>query len=377
MKILKSVGMMVLLLSIWGCNTQVKEDNSEETPTSSTDNLPLVVATTSILCDLTQQVAQDTVNLKCLLEPEVDPHVYQATPEDRQAIESADLVLYGGYNFDSSLIKLIDATTNSNPKIAVHEVAVKDPLLGEEHDHGHGDHSEEKHSEKDHDDHDHKDHDDHDHDDHKDHDDHDHGGEKKHSEKDHDDHAEEKVPDPHVWHNPQNGGKMVAVIAEGLTQIQPDLKEQYNTQSQTIQAELEQIDQWIKQQVATIPADKKKLVTTHDALGYYLEAYNFEFDSVLSGFGTEESPSAGMVADLVKEIKESQVPTIFAEISVNSQILETVAREANVQLSPRELYTDSLGGKGTEGDSYQKMLIANTITIVKGLGGQYTTFSSK
>ena len=377
MKILKSVGMMVLLLSIWGCNTQVKKDNSEETPTSSTDNLPLVVATTSILCDLTQQVAQDTVNLKCLLEPEVDPHVYQATPEDRQAIESADLVLYGGYNLDSSLVKLIDATTNSNPKIAVHEVAVKDPLLGEEHDHGHGDHSEEKHSEKDHDDHDHKDHDDHDHDDHKDHDDHDHGGEKKHSEKDHDDHAEEKVPDPHVWHNPQNGGKMVAVIAEGLTQIQPDLKEQYNTQSQTIQAELEQIDQWIKQQVATIPANKKKLVTTHDALGYYLEAYNFEFDSVLSGFGTEESPSAGMVADLVKEIKESQVPTIFAEISVNSQILETVAREANVQLSPKSLYTDSLGGKGTEGDSYQKMLIANTITIVKGLGGEYTAFSSQ
>ena len=351
MKRLNSIGIVVILLSIWGCNADVKGDQQEGTPTSSTENLALVVATTSILCDLTQQVAQDTVNLKCLLAPEVDPHIYQATPEDRQALESADLVLYGGYDFDSSLIKLINATTNNNPKIAVHEQAVTDPILGEEHDHGHEDHSDEEHSEKDHDEHD-------------------------HSEKDDkEEHSEEKVPDPHVWHNPQNGITMVAVIAKGLTQIQPDLEEKYQSQTQKIQSELGQIDEWIKQQISTIPPDKKKLITTHDALGYYVQAYNFEFDSVLSGFSSDESPSAGMVADLVKEIKQTQVPTIFAETSVNSQILETVAREANVQLSPRELYTDSLGGKGTEGDSYQKMLIANTITIVEGLGGQYTAFN--
>lgn len=351
-KILKTLSIVAILLNTWGCNANVEENKQEETPTSSTENLPLVVATTSILCDLTQQVAQDTVNLKCLLEPEVDPHVYQPTPEDRQAIESADLVLYGGYDFDSSLIKLIKATTNDKPKIAVHEQAVTDPLLGEKHDHGHDDHSEDEHREKEHDDH-------------------------HHSEEDHhdDEHTEEKVPDPHVWHNPQNGSKMVAVIAEGLTQIQPDLEKKYNSKSQTIQAELGQIDEWIKQQVATIPAHKKKLVTTHDSLGYYVQAYNFEFDSVLSGFSSDESPSAGMVTDLVKEIKQTQVPTIFAETSVNSQILETVAREANVQLSPQELYTDSLGRKGTEGDSYQKMLIANTVTIVEGLEGQYTAFN--
>ncbi len=341
-KILKSVGIVAILLSIWGCNASVKGDKQEETPTSSTDNLPLVVATTSILCDLTQQIAQDTVNLKCLLQPEIDPHVYQETPEDRQAIESADLVLYGGYDFDSSLIKLINATTNNNPKIAVHEQAVTDPILGEEHDHGHDDHSGEKHSEKDH---------------------------------DHEEHSEEKVPDPHVWHNPQNGIKMVAVIAEGLTQIQPDLREKYQSQTQTVQTELGQIDEWIKQQINTIPADKKKLVTTHDALGYYVQAYNIEFQGALSGFSTDESPSAGTVANLVKEIKESQVPTIFAETSVNPKLIETVAREANVQLSSRELYADNLGGKGTEGDTYQKMLIANTRTIVEGLGGQYTAFN--
>lgn len=333
MKILKSIGIATIVLSIWGCSNDVKKEQEE---TASTENLPLVVATTSILCDLTQQVAQDTVNLKCLVAPGVDPHVYQATPEDRQAIESADLVLYGGYNFDSSLIKLIKATTQDNLKIAVHEEAVTNPILAEEHDHGHS------------------------------HDDH-----------DHDHNSEEKVPDPHVWHNPENGAKMVAVIAEGLTQVQPKLAEKYSIQSQGIQEELGQIDEWIRQQIATIPPNQRKLVTTHDALGYYVEGYNLEFRGALSGISTDESPSAGNVANLVKEIKETQVPTIFAETSVNPQLIETVAREANVKLSPQELYADSLGEKGTEGDSYQKMLIANTRAIVEGLGGQYTPFNSR
>jgi manganese/iron transport system substrate-binding protein len=170
---------------------------------------------------------------------------------------------------------------------------------------------------------------------------------------------------------------MVAVIAEGLTQIQPDFAEKYNAQTQTIQAELEQIDQWIQQQISTIPPNQRKLVMSHNALGYYVQHYNLEFQGALSGISTDESPSAGMVADLVKEIKQTQVPTIFPETSVNPQLIETVAREANVQLSPRELYTDSLGSEGSEGDSYQKMLIANTITIVEGLGGQYAAFNPK
>ncbi len=373
-KILNSIGIAAILLSVWGCNAEVNEEQPEGISTSSTDNLPLVVATTSILCNLTEQVAQDTVDLKCLLKPEIDPHVYQPTPEDRQAIESADLVLYGGYDFDSSLVKLIDATTNSNPKIAVHELAVADPLLGEKHDHGHHGDKEEHHSDGGHDNHSEKEnHSDHDHDHDHDHDDHDH--DKKDHDHDKENHSEEKVPDPHVWHNPENGSKMVAVIAEGLTQVQPDLEEEYQARTQTIQSELGEIDQWIQQQITTIPANQKKIITTHDAFGYYIEAYNFDFDSVLSSFSTEESPSAGTVASLVKEIRESQVPTIFAEASVNSQVLETVAREANVQLSPRELYTDSLGAEGTPGDSYQKMLIANTKTIVEGLGGQYTALN--
>jgi manganese/iron transport system substrate-binding protein len=332
---LRKLGILTILIGLWGCNPAPK--TTEETSTSS-ENLPLVVATTSVLCDLTEQVAQDTVELKCLVGPGIDPHVYQPTPEDRQSIENADLVLYGGYNFDPNLIKLIKATTNSNPKIAIHEQAVPNPLMASEHHHGEEDHNQKE-------DHDHE-----------------HG-------------SEEKVPDPHVWHDPQNGVAMIEAITQGLTQLQPNLAEKYQTRSNDIKTELGKIDQWIGVQIATIPPEKRKLVTTHDALGYYVTAYDIDFQGALSGLSTEESPSAGTVGNLVKEIKTTQVPTIFAESSVNPKLIETVAKEANVQVSPQELYADGLGEKGTEGESYQKMLISNTKAIVEGLGGQYTPFN--
>lgn len=342
---LKKLGILSIFIGLWGCTTSPKVETTTETSTS-TENLPLVVATTSVLCDLTKQVAEDTVDLKCLVAPGIDPHVYQPTPEDRQAIENADLVFYGGYNFDPGLIKLIKATSNSNPKIAVHEQAVPNPIMASEHDHNH----EEEH----------------------------HEGEKDHKDHEGEAHSEEqKVPDPHVWHNPQNGIAIVGVITEGLTQIQPNLAEKYQTRSNEIKTELGKIDQWIGVQVATIPPEKRKLVTTHDALGYYVTTYGIDFKGALSGLSTEESPSAGMVGNLVKEIKEAQVPTIFAENSVNPKLIETVAREANVQVSSRELFADGLGEKNTDGDTYQKMLIANTHTIIEGLGGEYKPFELK
>lgn len=337
---LRKLSILTIFIGLWGCTPAPKVETTTET---SSENLPLVVATTSVLCDLTEQVAQDTVNLKCLVAPGIDPHVYEPTPEDRQSIEKADLVFYGGYNFDPSLIKLIKATTNNNPKIAVHEQAVPNPIMARDHHHGDEDH------------------------------DHEHGSEDKDHDQDHS--SEEKVSDPHVWNNPKNGVAMIEVITQGLTQLQPDLAQTYETRSNEITTELGKIDEWIRVQIATIPPEKRKLVTTHDALGYYVTAYDIDFQGALSGLSSEESPSAGTVGNLVKEIKQTQVPTIFAESSINPKLIETVAKEANVQVSPQELYADGLGEKGTDGESYQKMLISNTKTIVEGLGGQYTPFN--
>lgn len=335
---------IALTVGVIGCNSP-QETNTQTSPTSdnaalttgnnsaqTNENKPLVVATSSVICDMTQQIAADTVNLKCLVGPGDDPHIYQPKPEDRKAIDSANLILYAGYDFDPSLIKLVKATSNKAPKVAVHEQAVTQPILGETHDHGH-DHKEEK---------DHKD--------------------------------DEKAPDPHVWHDAQNGIKMVEVIHNSLEKVSPSHASLYKTNAGKITGELAKIDSWIKSQVATIPANQRKLVTTHDALGYYVKAYGLAFEGALEGISTDEQPTAARVGELVKEIKKEGVPTIFAEKTINPRLIETVAKESKVKVADQPLYADGLGAKGSPAETYQGMLKTNTKNIVEGLGGKYTPF---
>ena len=148
----------------------------------------------------------------------------------------------------------------------------------------------------------------------------------------------------------------------------------YADNAQKVTGEIKEIDSWIKQNVATIPANQRKLVTTHDALSYYTEAYNIEYEGTVEGLSTDAEPTAARVAELSKEIKQENVPTIFAETTHSPKLIERVAKEANVKVSEEKLYADGLGEQGTDADTYQKMLVANTKAIVDGLGGKYTAF---
>ncbi|MGL5065412.1 MAG: metal ABC transporter solute-binding protein, Zn/Mn family [Microcoleus sp.] len=338
-------------LGLVGCNSSPQTSNTATTPAASpaatqtqaspaaNANLPKVVATTAVICDIVKEIAQSTIEPICLIKPGEDPHAYQTKPEDRKAIEMANLIFYGGYDHEPSIIKLIKSTTNSAPKIAVHELAVPQPLMGEAHEHGD-----------------------------------EHGGEKKAEEHNHQHADGEKVPDSHVWHSAQNGVRMVETIRDELKKIAPSNAEIYTSNAAKLTADLQKIDAWIKQQIATIPAEKRKLVTTHDALSYYAYAYGLEVAGALKGVTTEEQPTAGRIAELVSEIKEVGVPTIFAETTINPKLMETVAREANVKISDKELYSDGLGTPGSGADTYEGMLKTNTCVITSGLGGNCTPF---
>ena len=338
-KIFSVAILMAIATSLTACNSTPEKQtiSSPATTTSPTlstttkiESKPLVVATTPITCDLVKQIAGDTIDLKCLIEPGTDPHVYQPKPEDRKAIDTAKLVLYSGYNFEPSLIKLIQASSNPAPKVAVDEVAVTSPLMME--------------------------------------------AEKSNQS---DQKPVEKEVDPHVWHNAQNGIKIAQAINKSLMTLRPDQAATYAKNTAKLVSELEQIDTWIKIQIATIPASSRKLVTTHNALGYYAKAYNIPVEGALSGISTEEQPTPTRVKELVEIIKSNQVPTIFAEVSLNPKLITTVAKEANVKISDREIYADGLGAKGSEAETYTGMLIANTRAIVEGLGGKYTPFQLK
>ncbi|MFN9400303.1 MAG: metal ABC transporter solute-binding protein, Zn/Mn family, partial [Dolichospermum sp.] len=131
------------------------------------------------------------------------------------------------------------------------------------------------------------------------------------------------------------------------------------------------------QQIQTIPPKNRKLITTHDAFQYYGNAYKITIAGTLIGISTEEQPSAQTVKKLVESVKKIGVPAIFAETTINPALIKTVAEEAGVKLAPTALYSDSIGVKGSNSDTYIKMMVANTRAIVEALGGKYTPFQLK
>jgi manganese/iron transport system substrate-binding protein len=328
--ICQNFGMSLVLLGLMSCGTTPTAQNNE----AGSDSKPKVIVSYSVLCDLTKQIAQETIDLKCLLPAGQDPHTYQPTPDDRKAIDAGALVLYGGYDFEPSVIKLVKAAGKPETKIAVHEIAVPKPLMGEA-----------------------------------EHADHDHG---KASEKPTADKKAEKEVDPHVWHNAQNGIAIVQVIQDKLTKLSPKNADLYSKNSAALRDRLTKIDSWIKQSIGTIPAESRKLVTTHDALSYYGTAYNLPIEGALQGLSTDEKPTATRIKSLVDSIKAAKVPTIFAEITANPKLLETVAKEARVKLSSKSLFADGLGEKASGAETYEQMLVTNTNAIVEGLGGKVT-----
>jgi manganese/iron transport system substrate-binding protein len=351
---LEGVGVLTLALGFAGCTPNQPEKSSS--PPLAYSSKPKVVTTNSVLCDVTERLARDTVDLTCLIPAGTDPHVYEPKPSDRKAIEKANLILYNGYGFEPDLIKLIESSKNSASKVAIGEIAVPKPIKGEEHDSKAG-----RDSVK-----------------------HEHGGEEK-AEAEHEHEGEEKAEaghehgefDPHVWHNAKNGVRMVETVRDNLKKVSPSNAALYTSSAEKMTSELTQLDSWIKSQIATIPAKQRRLVTTHDAMGYYAAAYGIPIEGALQGISTDEKPTAGRVKELVDEIKQAAVPTIFTEATINPKLIETVAREAKVTVSDQKLYADGLGEKGTNADTYEKMLIANTQAIVQGLGGTYTPFQPK
>ncbi len=305
---------ILLPLALFGCS-QGNESNS-----SQNSGKPQVVATSTIIADLTEEIGGDEIQVVGILKPGTDPHVYEPVPADSRVMEKANLILYNGYNLEPGLIKLMNAAGGQVKRLAVGEV-VK-PL---ELDKGKG----------------------------------------------------ETVPDPHVWGSAENAIAMVNAIRDGLIKLSPEDQKEFTENATQLTNELKQLHIWINQQIQTIPADKRKLVTTHDAFQYYGQAYKIAIAGTLIGISTEEQPSAQTVQRLVESIKKIGVNAIFAETTINPALIKTVAQEAGVKLAPRQLFSDSIGAKGSDGDTYIKMMAANTRTIVEALGGKYTPFQPK
>jgi zinc/manganese transport system substrate-binding protein len=287
-----------------------------QTPTAEPLN---VVATFSVLGDLTQAVGGDNIQLTTLIEPGVDAHTYDPSPAELAMLEQADVIVENGIGFEPWLDNFLESTSFQGERI----VASKGVALRHADEDGH---VEEEGG-------------------------HDHGGD-----------------DPHIWSSVQNAIVMVENIRDGLKSADPDRAAAYDANAEAKIADLQALDAWVREQVATIPEDRRKLVTSHDTLGYFADAYGFEVvGTALGSLSTEVGdPSARQIAELIHQIQEAGVPAIFAENVSNPALMESIAAEAGVTLAP-SLYSDSLGVPGTPGDTYDGMIRSNVEAIVQAL----------
>lgn len=303
MMIKKIIFLSSLFILLGSCS-----QNAPNTSNKINDKLQ-VVSTSTIIASLTDEIGAEEINNISILAPGADPHIYEPVPQDTIALEKADLILYNGYNLEPNILKLIDSTGIKADKLAVGE-QIK-PLDFE------------------------------------------YEGQKK--------------PDPHVWGNAQNGIIMAKAIRDKLMEIDPKNQDKFTQNADKLIKELQELDSWIKTQIATIPPNQRKLITSHDAFQYYSNAYGLEIAGTLIGISTEEQPSAQTIKNLVEIIKSTGVRAIFAETTINPTLIETVAEEAGVKVAEGKLYSDSIGVKGSEADTYVKMLKINTQTIVDAL----------
>lgn len=270
-----------------------------------------LVATTPILADIAGQVGGARVDAASLLPANVDAHDFEPAPADIVKLEEADLVIEHGLELDIWAAALVKSAGNDQVVVATDGVS----LLPSTED-------------------------------------------------------AFSAGDPHVWFDPTNVMVMAANIAAALAEIDPDGQAAYDARRDAYARNLDALDQWIAAQIATIPPERRKLVTNHDAFGYYVHRYGLTFiGSVIPSIDSRAEPSAKETAALIERIKQEQVPAIFTESTINPKLEEALAQQAGVAVVPN-LYSDNLGEPGSGADTYIGMMVTDTLLIVNALRPQ-------
>jgi zinc/manganese transport system substrate-binding protein len=315
------------VLALAGCGS----DDGDGAPAGSGSEAKLkVVATTPVVADFVRAVGGDRVEVTQILKPGVDPHDYEPSPADVQAIAAAELVVENGVGLEAWLEDTVKSAGYSGTVADTSEgVAIRKA----EEEAGHAE--EEGHAEE---------------------------GEE---------HAE---GDPHIWHDPRNAKTMVGNVADALAAEDSADRGTYERNATDYAAKLDALDRATAAKIASLPPAQRKLVTNHDAFGYYTARYGLTFvGAIIPSFDTSAELSGRQLSDLVAKVKATGVRAVFSEASLPPKTAETVAREAGVEVVGGEdaLYADGLGPEGSAGATYLQAEQHNTDTIVKALGGRF------
>lgn len=282
-----------------------------------------VVVSFSILADIVREVGGDAIDVIALVGPNADAHVFQPSPSDARNLASADLVVVNGLGFEGWIDRLVSAS-GYRGKVIVASQGVKVRKDGHGHDHGHG---------------------------------HAHG--KK------DDHGD---GDPHAWQDLRNAERYAANVRDALSSAQPAQADVFAQRAARYIEQIQALDREVRAQFAAVPRNKRRVITSHDAFGYFSAAYGVDFLSP-QGVNTDSEASAADVAKLINQIRRRDVRAVFIENITDPRLVERIAKEGGAVMGGR-LYSDALSAPGTEADTYLKLFAHNAKALSSALTGQ-------
>ena len=309
-----------------------------------------VVATTTHLADFARNVGGDRAEVVGLLAPNSDPHDYEPRPSDVGAIAESDLVLQSGGDLDLWLDDVVDSSGTDAPVVELidsvetieggHAHADEDEHAGEAEDE-HAEAAEDEHADE---------------------------AEEEHAgeEETEDEHADEEEADPHWWHDPRNVVRAVEAIRDELIAVDPDGRETYEANAAAYVEEVEDLDRVAAGCLGEIPASRRKLVTSHDALGYLADRYEIEVvGAAIPALTTQAQPSAGETDELIELIREERVAAVFPEAGLGDDLQRSLAGATGAAVGG-ELWADTLGPEGSGAETYLEAAAANAVTLVEG-----------
>lgn len=288
-------------------------------PASPSTGQLKVIAVETFLADITQNVAGNRAQVTALIPTGLDPHAFEPTPADVAKITSSQVLVVNGASFEQWLDKVLsNADQPASGKRLVIEAArgltARTPGAGEllepdEHPQG----------------------------------------------------------DPHFWLDPTQVIHYVENIRDGLTSVDPQGKDVYAANAAAYIAKLQELDTWIAQQVAQIPAEKRQLITNHESFGYFADRYGFTIQgTIIPSTSTSAAPSAQQLAALIEHIRKTGAQAIFLETGANPQLAQQVARETGIKVVT-DLYTHSTTVAGGAAPTYIDMMRVNVKAIVDAL----------
>jgi zinc/manganese transport system substrate-binding protein len=303
------------------------------------------VASFSILGDMVKEVGGDRVEVTTLVGPDGDAHVYEPTPADAKNLAASNILFVNGLGFEGWMERLEKSSGFKGP-VVVASKGVSPRTMIEAEGHHHGD----EHAKGE--DHDHE----------EDAKDEEH---EEHSKGEEHEHEEEEVTDPHAWQSLANGKIYVANIRDGLIAADPEGKAAYEANAAKYLDAIAKEEAAVKDTLGKLPQDRRRIITSHDAFGYFGAAYGIEVIAP-EGVSTESEASAKDVASIIRQIKAEHIPAVFIENITDHRLLDQIARETGAKIGGT-LYTDALSEPDGPAPTYLDMFRHNLETLSQAL----------